>query len=89
LLQIGARDATQAAIAEQDGLVRARSHEGVVDPGCAEFIDDDSGTVALRRIKETLEKRCLSRTEKTGEYNDGNARPAFARDSAAEASGGG
>ena len=89
MLQIRARDATQAAISEQDGLVSARPHQRVVDAGCAKLIDDDSGTVARRRVKETLEKRCLPRAEKTGEYDDRNARPAFARDSAAEASGGG
>jgi hypothetical protein len=69
--------------------VSARPHQRVVDAGCAKFIDDDRGTVALRRVKETLEKRCLPRTEKTGEYDDRNACPAFALDSAAETSGGG
>jgi hypothetical protein len=89
LLQIGARDATQTPIAEQDGLVSARSHQCIVDAGRAKLVDDDRGPVALRRIKETLEKRCLSRAEKTGEYDDRNTRPAFASDSATEASGGG
>jgi len=45
--------------------------------------------LALRRIKEALEKRCLSRTEKTGEHNDRDTRSAFALESAAETPGGG
>jgi hypothetical protein len=45
--------------------------------------------LALRRIKEALEKRCLSRTEKAGEHNDRDTRSAFALESAAETPGGG
>jgi len=89
LLQIGARDAAQAAITEKHGLISAGSHQRIVNAGRTKLIDDDGGALALRRIKETLEKRCLPRAEKTGEYDDRNARPAFAPNSAAEASGGG
>ena len=89
MLQIGARDAAQAAITEKHGLISTGTHQCVVDAGRTELIDDDGGAVALRRIKEALEKRCLSRTEKAGEYNDGDARSAFALESAAETPGGG
>jgi len=36
-----------------------------------------------------LEKRCLSRTEKAGDYDDRDARAAFALQPAPEAPGGG
>jgi len=89
LLQIGARDAAQAAITEKHGLISAGSHQRIVNAGRTKLIDDDGGALALRRIKETLEKRCLSRTEKAGDYDDRDARAAFALQSAAKAPGGG
>ena len=53
LLQIAARDAAQAAIAEQHGLVGARAHQRVVDAGGAEFVDHHRGALPFRRRRES------------------------------------
>ena len=55
LLQIAARDAAQAAIAEQHGLVGAGADQRVVDAGSAEFVDDDGGAGAFRRAEKVFE----------------------------------
>ena len=52
MLQVAARDAAQAAIAEQHGLVGAVAHQRVVDAGRAEFVDHHRGALALRRRQE-------------------------------------
>jgi len=52
LLQVAARDAAQAAIAEQHGLVGALAHQRVVDAGGAEFVDHHRGTLPLRRFEK-------------------------------------
>ncbi len=49
LLQIAARDAAHAAIAEQHGFVGARAHQRVVDAGRAEFVDHHRGALPFRR----------------------------------------
>ena len=49
LLQVGARDAAQAAVAEQHGLVGRRAHQRVVDAGRAELVDHHRGALPLRR----------------------------------------
>ena len=54
LLQVAARDAAQAAIAEQHGLVGAGAHQRVVDAGRAEFVHHHRGALAFRRRQERL-----------------------------------
>lgn len=88
LLQIGARDAAQTAIAQQHGLIGTRSHQDVVNAGCAELVDDNRGSLALRCIEKTLEKRRLSSPQKAGDDNNRDPRPAFALEPAPEMSGG-
>ncbi len=77
-LQIAPRDAADAAVAEQHGLVGARPHQRIVDADRAEFIDDDGGAAALRRTEEVAEQRGLAGAEKPGDHRDGDARAALA-----------
>ena len=88
LLQIGARDTAQTAIAQQHGLVGTRSHQRIVDAGCAELVDNNRGSLVLRCIEKKLEKRSLSRAQKAGDDNNGDTRAAFALEPAPETSGG-
>ena len=67
-LQIGARRAAEAAVAEQDGGICARAHQRVIDSDGAEFIDDDRSARALLRREKPLEERRLSSAQKAGEH---------------------
>ena len=77
-LQVGARGAAHAAIAEQDGFLAALSHQLIVDPDRAELVDDDGGAAALGRREKALEQRGLAGAEKAGEDGHRNARSARA-----------
>ena len=89
LLQVGAGDAAQAAVAEQHGLVGARPHERIVDAGRPELIDDDRGALPFRRCQKALEQRGLSGAEKAGDHGDRQPRSTLALEPAAELAGSG
>ena len=74
LLQVAARDAAQAAIAEQHGLVGARAHQRVVDADGAELVHHHRGPCAFRRGEKALEQRGLAGAEKAGHHGHRNAR---------------
>ncbi len=47
-LQVGARDAADAAVAEQHSLLGAVAHQRVVDADGTELVDDDGGALPFR-----------------------------------------
>ena len=49
-LQIGAGDAAQAAVAEENGFLGAVAHQRVVDADSAELVDDHRGALTFRRF---------------------------------------
>jgi hypothetical protein len=59
-LQIGARDAADAAVAQKRDLVGRSAHQRVVDADRAVFIDDDCGGAAFRRREEAPHQRGLA-----------------------------
>ena len=67
-LQIAARDAAQAAIAEQHRLVGALAQQRVVDAGGAEFVDHHRGALPLRRRQERAQQRGLAGAEEAGHH---------------------
>src|ERR1700730_14579599 len=69
-LQIGARGAAQASVAEKRDLIAAAAKKRVIDADVAEFIDDDGRAFTFRRGQKTAQERRLSRAEKAG--NDGH-----------------
>ena len=89
LLQIGAGDAAQAAVAEQHGLVGARSHQRVVDADRAELVDDDRGAWPSGVPGSCLSSVVLPAPRKPVITMTGSARAAFALEPAAELAGGG
>jgi hypothetical protein len=72
-LQVGARIAAQAAVAEQTDLVSAGAQQHIVDADAAELVDDDGGARALRRRQEMPNHRGFSRAEKAGDDGHRNA----------------
>jgi hypothetical protein len=83
-LQIGARGAADAAVAEQHRVLARLAHQCVVDADGTELIDDDSGAVPFRCLQESLQQRSLASAEKSGDDGDRNARAARTFKPAAE-----
>ena len=77
ILQVGAHVAAQASIPQQDGFVRARTQQCVVDTGFAEFVDDHCGVAAFRSVEKMLHQRGLAGAQEPGHDRDRNARTAF------------
>src|ERR1700722_1696735 len=86
-LQIGARNAADAAVAEQHGLVSAVTDQHVVDADGAEFVDDDGGALPFRRGEKTLQQRRLAAAEKSGDDGHRNFGAALALKPAPEQAG--
>ncbi len=86
-LQIGARGAADAAIAEQHRLVRARAHQDVVDADRAELVDDHRRAGPFRRGKKVPQQRGLAGAEKAGDHGHRDACPALAPQPATEFAG--
>ena len=86
-LQIGARIAAEAAIAEQRDLVSAGAQQHVVNADAAELVDNDRGARALRCPQEVPNQRRFSGTEKAGDDRHRNARAASMLESASERAG--
>ena len=59
-LQIGARDAADATVAEQHGFLGAVAHQRVVDADGAELVDDDGGALPFGRGEEPPQQRGLA-----------------------------
>jgi hypothetical protein len=72
-LQIGARGAADAAVAEQHGVFSGAAHQRIVDADGAEFVDDDSGAVSFRRCKKALQQRGFAGAKKSGDDGDRDA----------------
>ena len=75
-LQVGARGAAQAAVAEQGDFVGRPAHQRVVDADGAEFVDDDGGVAALGRGQEASNQRGLAGSQKSSDDRHRNARAA-------------
>ena len=77
-LQIGARDAAQAAVAEEHGCLGAVAHQRIVDADSAELVDDHRGALAFRRLEKPPDQRRLAGAEKAGDDRHRNPRAALA-----------
>ena len=86
-LQIGARDAADAAVAEQHGLLGAVAHQRVVDADGAELVDDDGGALPFRRSQKALQQRGLAAAEESGDDGHRNFGAALALKPAPERAG--
>ena len=76
VLQVAARDAAGAAVAEQHRRLGAVAHQRIVDADRAELVDDDGGAVSLRALKERTHQGGLPGAEEAGDDGDRNAPPA-------------
>ena len=76
VLQVGAGDAADAAVAEQRGLIGRAADQRVVDADRSVFVDDDGGAAAFRRRQEIPQQRGLARAQEAGEHGDRDAAPA-------------
>ena len=72
-LQIAARDAAQAAIAQEHGLVGAAADQRIVDAGGAEFVDHHGGAAAFFGAEKALQQRGLAGAEKSGDHGHRHA----------------
>ena len=77
-LQIGAGDAAQAAVAEENGFLGGVAHQRIVDADGAELVDDHRGAVAFGRLQKPPDQRRLAGAEKAGDDRHRNARAALA-----------
>ncbi len=84
LLQIGAGDAAQAAVADEHGLLGGVAHQRVVDADGAEFVDDDGGAGAFGRLQKAADQRRLAGAEKAGDDGHRNLGAALAFEPAPE-----
>jgi hypothetical protein len=75
-LQICARGAAHAAVAEKHRLLACLAHQRVVNADGAELIDDDCGAVPFRRLQKSLQQRSLAGAEKACDDGDRNTRAA-------------
>jgi len=77
-LQVGARRAAQAAVAEQRDFVRGPAHHRVVDADRAEFVDDHGRVAAFERREKAAYQGGLACARKAGEDCHREARAARA-----------
>ena len=79
-LQVGARSAAQAPVAQQRATssLLART-SAIVDADGTELVDHDSGAGAFRRGEETPHQRGLAGTQEAGDDGHRNARAARMR----------
>ena len=72
-LQVAARDAAGAAVAEQHRRLGAVAHQRIVDADRAELVDDDGGAAPLRAREERAHQSGLPGAEEAGDDGDRNA----------------
>src|ERR1043166_8795823 len=72
-LQVAARDAAGAAVAEQHRRLCAVAHQRIVDADRAELVDDDGGAAPLRALKERAHQGRLPGAEEAGDDGARNA----------------
>ena len=83
-MQVGARRAAQAAVAEQRDFVRGPAHHRVVDADRAEFVDDHGRVAAFERREKAAYQGGLACAQKAGDDCHRDARAARALLPAAE-----
>src|SRR5262249_13939396 len=78
ILQVRARVAAQATMAEERDLVAALSQQRIVDGNAAELVDHHGGGFAFRSFQKMTQQRRLAGAEKARDDGDRNARAAHA-----------